>query len=228
MMARENRWLWAGALLAALGIAFADAMAGGAGPTPPGEPNWQTARFPTASAVTVDVIEVTSGGGTQIGNDRATVRLNADSSPSETFAIDLATVPGYATNCTPRTYVLRWAPDGANCTSTPTSCAISTAQVGGASCSSDPRVQEIRTYASGVVAGQGITQELLEHYARRGERPLRWREIRHASDGDFSAPEATEWEVFSYRRGPTWPEVACTVRTTTNPASALPSFAACQ
>jgi hypothetical protein len=192
------------------------------------ETQWQVMRLPGASAVVVDVVEVTAGGGTQVGNDRAAVRISADAAPSDAWALDLATVPTFPTDCTRRTYFVRWAPDGADCTASPASCSESTATIGGAACFADPRVQEILTYATDVVAAQGITKALLEHFGRRGERPARWREIRRATDGDFATPESTEWEVYSYRQGPTWPEIACAVRTATNPATTLPTFTDCQ
>lgn len=91
----------------------------------------------------------------------------------------------------------------------------------------DPPRWERWTYATDVVAAQGITRALLEHAARRGERPIRWREIRTAADGDFSTPDSTEWDVYSYRQGPTWPELACVIHTATDPATTLPTFTDC-
>ena len=198
-------------------------------PSLPSEPNWQTVRFPSGpNAVTVDVVEVGASGGTQLGNDRAASRLNVDGTPSDAWTLNLSAVPGYPVNCEPRTYLLRWNPDASDCALNPSLCVEVTTSVGGAVCKQDPRVQAIYTYTSTVVSAQGITTEVLLYYARRGERAIKWREIRHASDGDFATAESTEWDVYFYRRGPTWPELACTVRTSTNPATSLPSATACQ
>lgn len=212
------------AALLAIAIGLTLPAHAGEFPSLPGEPSWQVVRFPAgASSVAVDVVEITSGGGTQIGSDRVATRITIDGAPSDAWTLNLATVPGYPVNCEPRTYVLRWAPDAVSCSSSPSSCIETEAAVGGALCKADPRVKAVYTYAAGVVSGQGLTQAVLTYYARRGERPIRWREIRHASDGDFDNPESTEWEVYFYRAGPTWPELACTVRTTTNPAVTLPA-----
>lgn len=209
------------ALLSALVLLFGGCLEPALAQPMPGEPNWQVARFPSgATTVVVDVVDL---GGSQIGSDRPATRVTIDAANSDAWAINLATVPGYPVNCEPHTYLLRWAPDAANCTASPATCFESTAQVGGAACKADPRVKATYTYATAVVSAQGISQSLLDWHAKRGQQPTRWREIRHASDGDFASPESTEWEVFFYRAGPTWPELACTVRTATDPSSSLPS-----
>lgn len=206
-----------------LAILLAVALEAGAGvfPSLPGEPNWQVVRFPSgASTVVVDVVEL---GGAQIGSDRPAAQVSVDSVASDAWAFNLATTPGYPVNCEPRRYLLRWQPDAVSCTTSPLLCIETEAAVGGALCKADPRVKATYTYANAVAAGQGITQAVIAYYAKRGERAVRWREIRHASDGDFATPESTEWEVYFYRAGPTWPELACTVRTTTDPSVTLPT-----
>jgi hypothetical protein len=110
--------------------------AGAAGPPPvatacasPSIPNWQVARFPSATSVTVDVYQIDSS--TQVADDAATTRVQLDSANSDLFLFDLATVTGYPNDCSRKTYLLRYAPDAADCTNNPGTCAVDAVVVNG-------------------------------------------------------------------------------------------------
>lgn len=196
----------------------------------PGEPNTRIALFPSQpSAVTVDVLDV---GGLQIGNNLPTTQLQIDATNSSVWTFDLASVAGYPLDCTTKTYLVRWLPDAVNCATSPALCVFERVDVGGAFCKSDPSLQVSYVHAQAVVAAQGITQPVLDFFNRTGRLPILWREIRHAADRDFVNPDSVEWEVYFYSSatsadGVTTATLKCTVSTTTDPNTTLPSSGSC-
>lgn len=189
----------------------------------PGIENHRVARFPSgASAVTVDVYEVNSA--TQVGDDIAATVIEIDEEDSDAWTFDLAAVAGYPVDCTPTDYVLRWNPDASNCSAedgTPALCFLETVHVGGPECETQGKVQVEVTKTTVPNDAQGITQGVIDYYARRGERVQRWRKISTSYDGDFSSPVAVKWEVFFYRSSAesVATPFSCGKETTSNPAN---------
>ncbi|MEX2205534.1 MAG: hypothetical protein WEF50_04825 [Myxococcota bacterium] len=88
-----------------------------------GEPNFISARFTSnPTTVTVDVQEF---GGAQIGNNLSATQQQVDSVNSDIWTIDLAQVPGYPTDCTQKSYLVRFQPDttaGCSVSGSPSGC----------------------------------------------------------------------------------------------------------
>lgn len=183
-----------------------------------GEPNIIVARFTTnPSSVAVDVKEV---GGLQIANDLNATHETLDAALSDVWFIDLSLVVGYPTDCTQKTYVVRFQPNGiADCsaTGTPGSCSEQVVDVGGGRCKVDPEkdIGYVRTTTP--VSAQGISQSGIEYEGRRGRAPIRWRRI-HFKDRGF-----TRYEVFFYKDTLGYPHLLCTAETTTSPATMTPT-----
>lgn len=194
----------------------------------PGEPNWVAARFPAnPTAVTVDVLEI---GGAQLADNIAATQQQLDALDTDVWAINLAALAGYPLDCEPRTYVVRFNPDAADCTDVgdPLACVEDLVRVGGATCEGDPGLQVSYTYANTSVALQGITQAVIDHFNLRGGRPVRWRRIDQAADRDFTTPDFTKWEVYFYQATAVpFPRLTCTVETETDPSVTLPSSTDC-
>lgn len=209
-------WIVLVSLLLSFGQAWAEDNSS------PGEKNFQCARFPAgATAVTVDVLDLTNA--TQIGNNVATTRQQLDSVNSDHFCFRLDQVAGYPATCEVTDLIMVFSPDGANCNSTPASCASSTSRVGGSQCRMDPNRRVTTVYADALVAGLGISQAVRDFYNRRGTEPVKWRKIETAEDQDFSSPSHTVWEVFFYEGVGAFPRLKCTVATESDPNVSLPS-----
>ena len=194
-------------------------------PAVPGEPNYRTARFPSgATAVTVDILEI---GGAQLADNVAATRAQLDAANTDVWYLDISQVSGYPVNCEPKTFLLRWNPDASDCSASPALCVEETAQVGGYLCEANPKVQVSYVHASTVQSAQGINQSVMDYFNRRGQLPIRWREIRHATDLDFSSPDHTSWEVYFYLSTGDFPHLTCTVLTESDPSVSLPSSANC-
>lgn len=186
----------------------------------PGLANRRVARFPAgATAVVVDVYNVDTA--TQVGNNVATTRIQLDSANTDAFTFDLSAVSGYPTDCTPTTFFLRWIPDSADCaaTGTPGTCVEETVYVGGVGCRDQGMRQVSVTKTSVVKEAQGVTQAIIDYYARRGETVQLWRTIKVAYDGNFASPDYTVYEVFFYTAsGTAATPFSCGVMTSTDPS----------
>jgi hypothetical protein len=191
--------------------------------------NWRTAAFASGpTAVTVDVIDLSDG--SQVGNNLATTQTQADSADTIIHKYDLSTVTGYPENCEPATYLVIFNPDATDCSESgsPTLCAYDYVQVGGSAClASTQPVSQTFVYTSSVVSGQGITQDVLDFYNRRGMLVPKWQKFETAGDLDFSGIDETAWLVFFYEDSGSAPRINCTVPTTTDPAGSLPSSSHC-
>jgi hypothetical protein len=201
-----------------------------AGPPLPGQSNWITAEIAgNPTTVTVDVVEI--GTGTQVGNNLATTQVQRDSVDTIGFKFDLSTVSGYPTNCTPKSYYVTFVPDGANCSEagTPELCATTIVDVGGSACPNDSEFEsDSVVHSRVVVSGQGITQEVLDYYNRRGILPVKWQKFVRAADRNFAAPDYTIWLVYFYTSTNNAPRIKCTVPTSTDPSVSLPSSSHCE
>jgi hypothetical protein len=196
-------------------------------PGVPGQANIRVARFPNgATTVVADVLEI---GGVQIGNNVATTRAQLDSADTDAFFFNLAGVAGYPVNCEPKTYLVRFVPDGADCSTggTPSSCVEEVVDVGGYLCKANPKLNVSYVYTSATVAGQGISQAVMDYFGRHGQLPIRWRILKTAEDLNFTSPDHVAYEVYFYSTVGAYPHLTCTVLTTTDPNTALPSSAAC-
>lgn len=201
-----------------------------AGPPLPGQPNWITAELPGApTTVVVDVVEIATG--TQVGNNLATSQVQRDAADTIGFKFDLSTVTGYPTNCAPKSYYVTFVPDSANCSEagTPELCATTIVDVGGSACLASSDFESPSTIHSRVVvSAQGITQEVIDYYNRRGILPVKWQKFVRASDMNFASPDYTVWLVYFYTATNAAPRIKCVVPTATDPASALPSSSHCE
>jgi hypothetical protein len=216
------------ALVSLVALAFACGLqpALAQAPSIPGEPNWRLTEFPLgATTVTVDVVDM--GSGVQVANDQATTQVQLDSTNIRTWKINLAALPGYPVNCEPATWLVRFRPDAADCVVSPSLCAADIVDLGGYLCKANSSVQVSYVYANGVASGQGITQPVMDFFNRRAQLPIKWREVRVAANEDFTTPDYTWWEVYFYGTDEGLPKLLCTVKTSTNPQSALPSSGAC-
>lgn len=213
-------------LLVALAILGAPLASRAGDAVLPSDPNILVARFPGgATAVTVDVVQI---GGSQLANDVAATRLQLDSANTDAWYLNLQAVSGYPVDCVSRTFLARFNPDASDCAASPSLCVEVSTTVGGTgACLADDRRQTSTVRTSTVVSAQGITSEVLRYSQRLGENPIKWIEIDVASDETYSAPEKTYWVVYQYAVLSGIPYVSCTVVTTTNPATTLPSFASC-
>lgn len=190
----------------------------------PGEPFPIVAEFATSppSAVTVDVLELPAG--TQVGDDLAATQVTRDANSQALWRFDLSSVTGFPTDCTQKTYLVTWVPDATDCSvgASPTACASQTIEVGGTACAMTGAVSPDFYHTSTVVSAQGITQTVIDYYGRRGQLPIKWRHTRVATDGDHSSPDFQWWDVYFYTIENQIPRI-CTVSTTSDPASALPT-----
>jgi len=193
------------------------------------QPNIRLAEFLSdPTAVVVDVVDLSTG--TQVGNNLSATRLQRDSANTIAWKFDLKTVSGYPTGCDLKTYMVTFVPGSANCASgqSPGSCASELVQVGGSAClaetspvSSDPE------FATVPIPTQGITQKVVDFHARRGLLTTKWRKILVSGALNFSAPDATVWEVFFWIDTNEAPRIKCSVLTTSDPAISLPSSSHC-
>jgi len=201
-----------------------------AGPPLPGQSNWITAELPGApAAVVVDVVDIATG--TQVGNNLATVQVQRDAADSIAFKFDLSTVTGYPTSCAPKSYYVTFIPDAANCSEagTPELCATTIVDVGGSACLGAADWESISVvHSKVVVSAQGITQNVLDYYNRRGILPVKWRKLARAADLNFAASDYTLWEVYFYTSTNNAPRIKCTVPTLSDPAVSLPSASHCE
>lgn len=129
-------------------------------PALPGKPYYVCASFPGgASAVTADVSVV---GGSQIGANVTATQGSMDSAVASWWCLDLDTVSGFAATCDLRTYVVRFAPDGADCDAAddPQLCAIEVVRSGGPDCWAFPDEPTV-VYASSTVPSRGITAQVI-------------------------------------------------------------------
>ena len=215
--------------LVALGVIVCGLRPALAGPPLNSQANIRTAAFQSApTTVTVDVIDLSDG--SQVGNDLATTQIQDDSSDSIIHKFDLSTVTGYPENCEPATYLVIFNPDAADCSESgdSTLCAYEEVQVGGSAClSSMQPISQTFAYTSSVVSGQGITQDVLDFYNRRGMLVPKWQKFETSGDLDFSGIDETLWLVFFYEDSGSAPRINCTVPTTTDPAGSLPSNSHC-
>jgi len=194
----------------------------------PGLEKWIVASFPSgATTVTVDVYDLSTG--VQVANDQAASQISLDAAVTSSWRFDLSTIAGYPATCTLTQYLVRWAPDSADCSAagTPSACADALVTVGGPDCEGDPGLQESTVYAQTIAAAQGITREVYEWHRRRGLMPVKWREQRRSASRDFANPDATVWQVYFYSQGGEFPHLDCVVETTSDPSVALPSTASC-
>jgi len=200
-----------------------------AGPPLPGQSNWITAEIPgSPAAVVVDVVDIATG--TQVGNNLATVQVQRDALDSIAFKFDLSTVTGYPTSCAPKSYYVTFIPDAANCSEagTPELCATTIVDVGGSACLAAFGWQsESIEHSSVVVSEQGITQEVLDYFNRRGILPVKWQKFAFAADLNFAAPDFSLWIVYFYTAAGNAPRILCTVPIYTDPATSLPSASHC-
>jgi hypothetical protein len=200
-----------------------------AGPPLNSQSNWRTAAFQTSpTAVTVDVIDLSDG--SQVGNNLATTQVQDDSADSIIFKYDLSTVTGYPEGCEPKSYLVMFNPDSADCSegNDPDLCAYDWVQVGGSACLAALQpVTTSFTYTSSVVSAQGITQDVIDFYNRRGLLVPKWQTFESAGDLDFSGIDETTYLVFFYEDSGAAPRINCTVPTTSDPGSALPSATHC-
>jgi hypothetical protein len=192
------------------------------------QPNWVVGEFPsgTPASVAVDVVEV--GSGSTVGDDLPTVQLLMDSADSIFWRFDLSTVNGYPTGCEVATYVIAFEPAGGDCSEggAPANCFFATRQVGGGDCYATG-VSEFYVHTSTVVGAQGISQTVLDFYNQRGVLPLLWIETDRSSSADYTAADSTYYEVYFYTSSASAVRILCTVKTTVDPASALPSYTHC-
>jgi len=200
-----------------------------AGPPLNSQKNIRSAAFQSApTTVTVDVVDMDTG--TQVGNNLATTQLQADSSDTIVHKFDLSSVTGYPEGCEPKTYLVIFVPDSADCSESgsPALCAYDWVQVGGSAClaSASPVTQSF-SYTSTVVSAQGITQDVVDFYNRRGLLVPKWQRFDIAGDLDFSGIDETIWLVMFYQDDGSAPRVRCSVPTTTDPSSSLPSATHC-
>lgn len=189
-----------------------------------------TAEFASTVPTTVvaDVVDLATG--TQVGNNLAATQLSRDSATQALWRIDLSTVAGFPAACEPKSYLVTFVPDGANCNASggsPELCAVIQIDANNQEGCSPASTTHVDYYHSAtVVSAQGISQAVLDYYARRGASPITWRQVRVARTGNFASPEKTYWEVYFYRLENQIPAL-CTVYTTTDPSSSLPSSAQC-
>lgn len=193
----------------------------------PGEALRVQAAFPSgASAVTVDVHEL---GGALLADDAVATQETIDGAASAVWTIDLSALAGFPLTCAKKTYVVVFSPDAANCAAagTPESCVHHEIQIGGSECETNPQVQVSEVFATAPISAQGITQTVRNHWNRRGQEVLRWREFKVAADRDFTTPDHTYWEVYFYSATGAFPHLQCVVETETDPAVTTPSKASC-
>ena len=129
--------------------------------------------------------------------------------------------------CQEETAVLHWKPAGVTCSSTPAGCPWTFEKFGGEACKvSTQDFVDSYTFASSTVPAQGIDAAVLTYYGNRGQLPVRWRQKNRSF---FNRAQGTQlvWEVYKYRSSPAPVHLSCVVETTTDPASALPSFSGC-
>lgn len=215
--------------LVALGVLACGLDPVWAGPPLNNQENIRTAAFQSGpTTVTVDVVDLSTG--SQVGNNLATAQTQADSSDTIIHKFDLSTVTGYPTGCEAKTYLVIFNPDSADCSESgdPDLCAYEEVQVGGSAClaSMEP-ISPSFTYTSTVVSAQGITQDVIDFYNRRGLLVPKWQRFDIADDLDFASIDETIWFVFFYTDSGAAPRIRCTVRTTTDPAGSLPSSTHC-
>jgi hypothetical protein len=121
-----------------------------------------SARFPLTapSAVVVDVFEV---GGTQIGSDVSAAQVQLDAADSDVWQLDLASVSGFAPDCDPRSYVVRFVPDAADCSEsgTPDQCAEQLVHSGGWLCKVNSDQDQVVTYPTLPIPARGITSAVI-------------------------------------------------------------------
>lgn len=133
--------------------------------------------------------------------------------------------------CAEMTMLVKWTPAGADCTASPSSCPFTVSRFGGDYCKhllSERDASEDFTYATGIVAGQGIDQKVIDYYTRRGQLPIRWQKIdRRIDPASGQASSDTFWRVYKYASNTAWPHLTCVVNTRTNPVTTLPTFSTC-
>jgi hypothetical protein len=221
-----RRWILPLALLVAFACGLRPAYAG---PPLNSQPNLRLAEFlAEPAAVAVDVVDLSSG--TQVANNVAATQVQRDAADTIAWKYDLATVSGYPTGCAPKTYLVTFVPDAAECSEagTPELCASEIVQVGGSACLAESSPVSIDPeYATSAIPGQGISQKVVDFHARRGLLTEKWRKILVAADLDFATPDATLWEVLFWTDGNEAPRIKCRVVTTSDPAVSLPSSSHC-
>jgi hypothetical protein len=216
------------ALVSILALAFACGLepALAQAPSIPGEPNWRVAVFPDgATTVTADIVDL--GTGVQVADDVATTQIQVDATNVEAWKVNIAALPGYPVNCEPTTWLVRFRPDAADCVVSPALCAEDIVDLGGYLCKANSSVAVSYVYANAIATGQGISQTVMDYFNRQARLPIKWREVRVSADEDFATPDYVWWEVYFYGAGEGVPKLLCTVKTSTNPQSALPSSTAC-
>jgi len=178
-----------------------------------GEPNHISARFTSNPAsVTVDVQEI---GGTQIGNNLAATHQQIDAVNSDVWTIDLAAVAGYPTDCTQKSYIVRFQPNTtADCSAagSPSGCSEQIIDVGGSRCR-DPNLDVSYYRTNAPVAAQGISAAVVAYEERRGRAPIRWTKTAYTDRG------GVKYEVFFYTVSLGFPHLKCTVNTTSDPSA---------
>lgn len=157
----------------------------------PGKPYRVCARFPTTTpaAVVVDVQDVAVG--TQIGNNVAATRGTLDSANADYWCVDLDTVSGFAPDCDPKAYAVRFVPDAANCAAgqSPQLCPELTVASGGAACWASGTDQTV-VYTATPIPSRGITQAVIN----RGNPSY----IRHEVKIDDGVTDFTFYQVYYY------------------------------
>lgn len=151
---------------------------------------WVCARFPSgATAVTADVKVI---GGAQLASDNAATHQTLDAVNSDLWCIDLNTVSSFATDCSMSTYLVRFAPDAANCAQsggTPSLCVDQSVTSGGLQCMSFGG-EETVVYPTVAVPTRGITATVIS----RGNPSY----IKHEVKLDNVTVAFTYYDVFYY------------------------------
>jgi len=222
----EKVFAWA--IIAALVLLFCSVATVRAADPLNDQPNWVVGQFPsgTPATVTVDVVQIETG--TTVADDAAATQLQIDSADSIYWRYDLSTVSGYPTGCEVATYAVAFEPAGGDCSEggTPANCFFVMRQVGGSECFATA-ISTYYVHTSTIVSGQGIDQAVLDFYAARSVLPLLWVETSRSESEDYTAPDSNYWEVYFYTSSASAPRILCTVITTTNPSSSLPSYTHC-
>lgn len=157
----------------------------------PEKPHWVCARFPSTAPSTV-VVDVKVLGGAQIASNSSATQQTLDAVASDYWCIDLNTVSNYAADCTDATYLVRFAPDGANCNvsgGTPSLCVDQIDTSGGQQCR-DANDEQTVVYPLVAVPSRGITATVIA----RGNPSY----IKHEVKLDNVGASFTFYDVFYY------------------------------
>lgn len=163
--------------------------------------------------------------GISIGTLTATKRVTTTGATGSLWSVRLDSVEegflgtSWENGCEEVYLLVEWVTAGQNCASSV--CPVDVVRKGGSECASisETQIRDSFVFASASVPAQGIDQKVLDYYSKRGQLPIRWREMR-TGIGNLT------WEVYKYRSDSV-PRLSCTVETPLNPATALPDFSAC-